>query len=88
MLQKVFCSLAIFVLAWFPLSAKEDRNSTAFRFIGPEVVKIDWNARALHSSDVNGDDLADLVIVNRERSRIEILYRRKPGQKVKNVRST
>jgi hypothetical protein len=87
-MPKVSLTLAIFILAGFPLLAKKDLNATAFRFIGPEVVKIDWNARALHSSDINGDDLADLVIVNRERSRIEILYRRKPGQKVKNVRST
>ena len=88
MRQKVFCTSAIFVLALFTLSAKEKRNSNAFRFVGPEVVKIDWNARGLHASDVNGDGLADLVVVNRERSRIEILYRRKPGQKVENVRST
>ena len=87
-MPKIPLTLAIFILAGFPLLAKKDRNATAFRFIGPEVVKIDWNARALHSSDINGDDLADLVLVNRERSRIEILYRRKPGQKVKNVRST
>ena len=88
MRQKVFCTPAIFVLALFTLSAKEKRHSNAFRFVGPEVVKIDWNARGLHASDVNGDGLADLVVVNRERSRIEILYRRKPGQKVENVRST
>ena len=87
-MPKVSLTPVIFLLAGFALLAKKDRNATAFRFLGPEVVKIDWNARALHSSDINGDDLADLVIVNRERSRIEILYRRKPGQKVKNVRST
>ena len=87
-MPKVSLTPVIFLLAGFALLAKKDRNATAFRFLGPEVVKIDWNARSLHSSDLNGDDLADLVIVNRERSRIEILYRRKPGQKVKNVRST
>ncbi len=29
--------------------AKEEGNATGFRFRGPEVVKIDWNARALHA---------------------------------------
>ncbi|SVD93791.1 uncharacterized protein METZ01_LOCUS446645, partial [marine metagenome] len=65
--------------------AEKEGNATGFRFRGPEIVKIDWNARALHASDLNGDGLTDLAIVNRERSRIEILYRRKPGEKVKDV---
>ena len=61
-MPKVSLTPVIFLLAGFALLAKKDRNATAFRFLGPEVVKIDWNARSLHSSDLNGDDLADLVI--------------------------
>ena len=51
-----------------------------FRLDGPEVLKIDWNTRSLHSGDYNGDGLNDVSFVNRERSRIQIHYRRKPGE--------
>ena len=84
-----FCLLGLWLCSCsvFSILAKKEGNSTAFRFVGPEVLKLDWNARALHASDVNGDGLNDLAIVNRDRSRIEILYRRKPGQEPKGIRS-
>lgn len=46
---------------------------------GPEVMKIDWNTRALQSVDLNKDGLNDLVVANNDRSTIEILYQLKPG---------
>ena len=46
---------------------------------GPEVVKLDWNTRALQVADLNGDGLADLAVANNDRSAIEVLYQLKPG---------
>ena len=46
---------------------------------GPEVVKLEWNTRALQVADLNGDGLADLAVANNDRSSIEILYQLKPG---------
>ena len=62
------------------------KDQSPFRFDGPEITKIDWNAHGLHSADFNKDGLADIVFINRERSRIEVHFRRKPGQLPKNVK--
>ena len=59
-----------------------------FRFGEPEVIKLDWNAKCMVAKDLNGDGKVDLAVVNPERARIDILYRRKPGEKVSRVRST
>ena len=67
-------------------AGKPDASDAPFRFDGPEITKIDWNAHALHAADFNKDGLTDIAFVNRERSRIEIHYRRKPGQLPKNVK--
>jgi hypothetical protein len=49
---------------------------------GPEVVKLDWNTRALQVADLDGDGLADLAVANNDRSAIEVLYQLKPGTPV------
>jgi hypothetical protein len=49
---------------------------------GPEVVKLDWNTRALQVADLDGDGLADLAVANNDRSAIEVLYQLKPGAPV------
>lgn len=41
---------------------------------GPEVSKIDWNARSLVASDVDGDGLKELLFINNDHARIDILY--------------
>lgn len=46
----------------------------SFSFSGPEVLKLDWGTRALNVSDVNQDELSDLVVINNDTSQIEILY--------------
>lgn len=56
-----------------------------FRFTGPEVIKVDWSAHSLHPADFNGDGLLDIALVNRERSRIQVHYRTKPGTLPKDV---
>lgn len=45
-----------------------------FSFSGPEVLKLDWGTRALNVSDVNQDELSDLVVINNDTAQIEILY--------------
>jgi len=57
-----------------------------FIFSGPEVTKLDWNAKCMVSGDLNADGQLDLAVVNGQRGRIEILYRRKPGAKVPRIR--
>ncbi|MFP6854771.1 MAG: VCBS repeat-containing protein, partial [Opitutales bacterium] len=59
-----------------------------FQFGDPEVIKLDWNAKCMMAKDLNGDGKIDLAVINPERARIDILYRRKPGEKVSRVRST
>ena len=51
-----------------------------FQFGDPEVIKLDWNAKCMMAKDLNGDGKIDLAVVNPERARIDILYRRKPGE--------
>jgi hypothetical protein len=46
---------------------------------GPDVVKLDWNTRALQVADINGDGLDDLAVANNDRSSIEFLLQLKPG---------
>jgi hypothetical protein len=46
---------------------------------GPEVEKLDWNTRALQAADVDGDGLQDLVVINNDRSTVDILFQIKPG---------
>ncbi|MFP6886394.1 MAG: VCBS repeat-containing protein, partial [Opitutales bacterium] len=77
--------MAAFLLASAAAAQADPQN---FRFAAPEVVKLDWNAKCLVAKDLNGDAKVDLAVVNVERSRIEIFYRRKPGEKVSHVRST
>ncbi len=45
-------------------------------FRGPEVLKLDWATRSLNSADLNGDGLNDLVVVNNDLSKIEILHQK------------
>lgn len=49
---------------------------------GPEVVKLDWSTRALQAVDLDHDGLLDLVVVNNDRSAIDLLYQTKPGTPV------
>ena len=47
-----------------------------FAFTGPEVSKIDWNTRSLVAKDINNDGLNDLILINNDRAKIEILYQK------------
>jgi hypothetical protein len=45
----------------------------------PEVVKLDWNTRALTPCDLQGNGLTDLAVLNNDRAQIDLLYQLKPG---------
>lgn len=47
---------------------------------GPEVFKVDWNTRALIGHDIDGDGRTDLVLLNNDRAKIDILYQVRPGE--------
>ena len=47
---------------------------------GPEVIKIDWNVRALRAADLNGDGRQDLVLINNDRATIDLLVQVAPGE--------
>ena len=45
----------------------------------PEVIKLDWNTRALTPCDLSGNGLTDLAVLNNDRAQIDLLYQLKPG---------
>jgi hypothetical protein len=45
-----------------------------FGFSGPEIFPIDRNINLMQSADLNGDGLLDLIVVNNDRSRINLLF--------------
>ena len=46
----------------------------------PEIVKLDWNTRSLVATDLDGDGLTDLAVLNNDRARIDILYQLAEGE--------
>jgi hypothetical protein len=73
--------------SWFPLvlvfasvDAAPAPGRTEVALGGPEVIKLDWNTRALQAVDLNGDHRLDLVLINNDRGRIELLYQLDPSQ--------
>ena len=66
-------SLAFLVLAASAFAADN------LYFDGPEVVKLDWNTSCPRTGDFNGDGLADIVVINQDRARIDFLLQRKDG---------
>ncbi len=53
-------------------SAADD--TSRFGFTGPEIFPIDSQISLLHSADLDGDGLNDLIVVNNSRSKITLLY--------------
>ena len=54
-------------------------EAMALSFSGPEVLKLDWSTRALNVGDMDGDGLNDLVVINNDTAKIEILYQLAEG---------
>lgn len=59
----------------------------ALSFSGPEVLKLDWNTRALNVSDINNDGMNDLVVVNNDIAQIEIFYQLKEGESAESSKT-
>jgi len=50
-----------------------------FGFGQPEVLKLDWSTRSLTISDLDGDGLRDMAVINNDTARIELLYQLAEG---------
>lgn len=61
------------------LSVLVGGKAMALSFSGPEVLKLDWNTRSLNVSDMNNDGLNDLIIINNDTAKIELLYQLAEG---------
>jgi len=48
----------------------------AVSFGEPEVLKLDWSTRALSVTDLDGDGLNDLALINQDTAQIELLHQR------------
>lgn len=74
MLLRVLSPLAVAAAAALTLNAGSATNR--FGFAGPEVFPIDFGVAFLHATDMDGDGLRDVVLVNNGRSKINLLYNR------------
>jgi hypothetical protein len=61
---------------------------TGFQLSGPEVLKLAWNTRSLVAYDIDGDGRTDLAVLNNDRASVELLYQRRPGEKLDRERAT
>ncbi len=64
-------TVAAALMTW--ACAAEDATNR-FGFTGPEIFPIDNDIALLHSADLDGDGLNDLIVVNNARSQIDLLY--------------
>ncbi len=55
-------------------TGRAEDATNRFGFTGPEIFPIDNQIALLHSADLDGDGLNDLIIVNNARSQIDLLY--------------
>ena len=56
------------------LSVQAEIITNRFAFSGPEIFPLDSQIGLLHSADIDGDGLKDLVLANNSRSKINLLY--------------
>lgn len=64
---------SVLLCAAIACSAADDKHAT-FGFSGPEIFPIDSSISLLHAADLDGDGLTDLIVVDNEKSKIELLY--------------
>ncbi|MFM2082948.1 MAG: hypothetical protein RL380_1639, partial [Verrucomicrobiota bacterium] len=58
------------------LLAAHAADTNRFGFSGPEIFPLDPDISQLHATDIDGDGLNDLVVVNNARAKINFLYNR------------
>ena len=65
---------ALLVAVTFVIVCEAETFTNRFGFTGPEIFPIDNQISQLHSADLDGDGLNDLIVVNNARSKINLLY--------------
>jgi hypothetical protein len=78
-LQKALL-LAALVAACAGTGAGQETDTLPFDLGRPDVTKLSWNSRSLVAHDLDGDGLTDLIVINNDRARIDLLYQRVPGE--------
>ncbi|HEU6448365.1 MAG TPA: VCBS repeat-containing protein [Verrucomicrobiae bacterium] len=73
-MQKNFCAVASALVLGLGISVRAETVTNFFSFSGKEDFPIDIGVSLLHSADVNGDHLNDLIVANNLRSKIDLLY--------------
>ena len=79
-------NVALHSCAALMVVALHGADTAPISFVGPEILKLDWGTRALNVSDVNGDRLNDLVVVNNDTAQLEIIYQLAEGAKRSGVK--
>ena len=75
----VLLGIGAWLAALLPSPAHAAENSGArYQFRGPEIIKLDWNTRALVARDIDGDGRTDLALINNDSAAIELLYQTNP----------
>jgi hypothetical protein len=74
-LSAVLRGLAVAVML-LPLAVRSQSATNRLAFTGPEIFPIDNQISLLRSADLTGDGLNDLIVVNNDRSKINLLYNR------------
>jgi hypothetical protein len=64
------------VIFSFAAAVRGADTTNTFDFTGPEIYPIDDGISLLHSADLDGDGLNDIIVVNNLRSKINLLYNR------------
>jgi hypothetical protein len=70
------CAVLAAVIFSFTSAVRGAEATNAFGFTGKEIYPIDDGISLLHSADLTGDGLNDLIVVNNLRSKINLLYNR------------
>jgi hypothetical protein len=75
-------------LSWSLPGLADEGHALSFHLGRPDVTKLAWNSRSLQAGDLDGDGRTDLIVINNDRARIELLYQRVPGDTADLRRST
>ncbi|HEX3626039.1 MAG TPA: VCBS repeat-containing protein [Verrucomicrobiae bacterium] len=70
---RIFAAMAALVLSSL-LCARAQTGTNIVGFTGPEIFPVDEQIGLLHSADLNGDGLKDLIVADNLKSKIVILY--------------
>jgi FG-GAP-like repeat len=70
------CAVIAAVIFSFAAAVRGADATNTFGFTGREIYPIDDGISLLHSADLDGDGLNDLIVVNNLRSKINLLYNR------------